>query len=63
MRHKEPEHVALYNFFLKSGAPKCCHTCEHYNDDGLCVTYNMEPPEEFAATEGSCDKWSAICPF
>jgi hypothetical protein len=48
---------------MRAGPPKCCHTCEHYGVDGLCVEFFMKPPEDFAATLDACDKWEAECPF
>ena len=58
-RHPEPLDVTLY----KAGPPKCCHTCEHYGNDGLCVAFFMEPPEDFAATVNLCPEWEVECPF
>ena len=57
MRHKEPSIVTVYRDCIKQGPPKCCHTCEHYGTDGLCIEFWMEPPEEFASTLNTCDKW------
>ena len=59
MRHPEPEIVTIY----KAGPPKCCHTCEHYGNDGLCVTFFMEPPAEFVAAVDLCPSWEIECPF
>ena len=47
----------------KAGPPKCCHTCEHYGVDGLCVEFFMTPPEEFVASIDACDKWEREIPF
>jgi hypothetical protein len=63
MRHKEPEVVTLYKEWVKAGPPKCCHTCEHYGTDGLCIEYWMNPPEDFAASVNACDKWQQEVPF
>ena len=63
MRHKEPEVVTLYKECIKAGPPRCCHTCEHYGTDGLCIEYWMNPPEEFAASVNACDKWQQEVPF
>ena len=63
MRHKEPEVVTLYKEWVKAGPPRCCHTCEHYGTDGLCIEYWMNPPEEFAASVNACDKWQQEVPF
>lgn len=61
MRHKEPEHVIAWR---NSRAPKCCHLCEHYRSDGVCVIFDMEPPEDYAA-HGSehCEHWIEMIPF
>jgi len=58
MRHPEPERVAMWRV-----APKCCHTCEYYNKDGVCLEHKSEPPEDFAATDGACPQWSLAIPF
>jgi len=63
MRHKEPEVVTLYKDWVKAGPPRCCHTCEHYGTDGLCIEYWMNPPEDFAASVNACDKWQQEVPF
>jgi hypothetical protein len=48
---------------MRAGPPKCCHTCEHYGIDGLCVEFFMRPPDDFAATVDACDKWEWEIPF
>lgn len=58
-RHPEPEIVKQW----RKPAPRCCHTCEMYGTDGLCTEFFMEPPEEFAATVGACDKWIIEIPL
>jgi len=55
MRPPEPEFVTLWR--NPPPAPMCCHTCEHYGVDGRCLEYFMDPPADFAATVGACDKW------
>jgi hypothetical protein len=63
MRPPEPEVVKIYKEWIKAGPPKCCHTCEHYAIDGLCIEFWMKPPAEFAAAVGECDKWQPEVPF
>ncbi len=63
MRHAEPEVVTMYKEWIKAGPPRCCHTCEHYGTDGLCIEFWMEPPPEFAASVGECDKWQQEVSF
>lgn len=58
MRHPEPEAIKKW----REGPPKCCHTCDSYDDQGLCLQYNHEPPEEFAASE-QCEHWLYAMPF
>jgi hypothetical protein len=62
-RPSEPEFLIQWREWDKAGPPKCCHTCEHYGVDGLCVEFFMTPPEEFAATVDGCDKWELELPF
>jgi len=63
MRQPEPEFLIQWREWEKAGPPKCCHTCEHYGVDGLCVEYFMHPPEEFANVVGECVKWEREVPF
>ncbi len=68
-RHPEPDFVTAYKEWLKAGPPKCCHTCDHYGHErygdkaGYCREFNMEPPEEFAATVDECGSWTQEIPF
>lgn len=62
-RHAEPDFVTDFKRWLAAGPPKCCHTCEHYGNDGQCVEFFMKPPAEFAAEVDACPKWEAECPF
>ena len=63
MRHAEPELITDYKRLIAFGPPKCCHTCEMYGTDGLCVEFFMKPPEEFAEAVGECPKWMREVPF
>ena len=63
MRHQEPEVVTIYRERVKTAPPRCCHTCEHYGTDGLCIEFWMQPPEDFASTVGECDKWQQEVSF
>ena len=63
MRQPEPEFLIQWREWDKAGPPKCCHTCEHYGVDGLCVEFFMQPPPEFAGAVGECDKWELEVPF
>jgi hypothetical protein len=63
MRHAEPQFLIDYREWMKAGPPKCCHTCESYGVDGLCVTFFMTPPAEFAEAVDLCPSWEAECPF
>jgi hypothetical protein len=58
-RPPEPEFVTIW----RAGPPKCCHTCEHFNQSGRCLEFDMEPPEDFAATKDACEMWSFDIPF
>ncbi len=62
-RHAEPDFVTDYKRWLAAGPPRCCHTCEHYGNDGLCTEFFMTPPAEFADTVGECPSWIQEVPF
>lgn len=63
MRHPMPIEVKNYYEAVKKGAPPCCHTCESYADNGICLEYHMTPPEDFAASIGKCPMWIGSIPF
>ena len=60
MRHPEPEIVRVWK--ARPSMPECCHTCDHYDADGVCDVHKAEPPEDFAATDKACPAWAFI-PF
>ena len=39
-----------------NGYPPCCFTCCHYKH-GVCILFDMEPPEDFAGDLNVCDKY------
>lgn len=59
MRHETPEIVTAW----RKGPPRCCHTCEYYNEAGTCVKFEQEPPEAYAATPDVCPSWMREVPF
>ena len=61
MRHEKPSIVVAWERGVL--APKCCHTCENYDEQGVCQVYIEEPPAEFAATQDQCDQWKMMIPF
>jgi hypothetical protein len=63
LRHQTPDKVKKYTRIMEQGPPRCCHTCEHYRDDGLCDVYRMTPPEDFAATDDACGDYLQEVPF
>ena len=62
-RPQEPKFLVDYREWVKAGPPKCCHTCEHFGNDGLCVNFFMEPPAEFAEALDLCPSWELEVPF
>lgn len=62
-RPPEPQFIVQWREWYEAGPPRCCHTCEQYGVDGLCVEFFMRPPEDFAATVDACDKWIEMIPF
>lgn len=66
MKHAKPEVVKSYDKIVDayhSGPPKCCHTCLHYANDGICLAFFMTPPEDFAASVDQCPDWEVDVPF
>ena len=62
-RPQEPKFLVDYREWVKAGPPKCCHTCEHFGNDGLCVEFFMAPPAEFAEAVDLCLSWELEVPF
>lgn len=62
-RHKEPAKVTAWYRGAPGQIPKCCHTCEHYNQYGNCDVYAMQPPADFAEAEDQCEAWVQEIPF
>ena len=64
MKHAEPQAVMTYRRMLKDPYPRCCHTCDHYQDSGECRRYHSAPPADFAATIPTlCEGWEEELPF
>jgi hypothetical protein len=63
MRHKMPDVVRIYKQSMDLGAPKCCHTCDFYQKDGVCEKHDAIPPEDFAAKLNACPDFWAEIPF
>ena len=61
MRPPEPEFVTAWR--NQPPAPKCCHTCEHYQVNGQCDKHETEPPSEFTIMLNACPDWMQECPF
>jgi hypothetical protein len=63
MRHKEPQHVTIWRDKVASPQPRCCHTCDWYEADGVCGKHLQRPPEDFASAVDSCPDWLMEVPF
>lgn len=61
MRHQKPDFVIEWERSVP--APRCCHTCENYDAQGVCAVHNEKPPEDFASSLGVCDIWEEVIPF
>jgi len=48
---------------MRAGPPKCCHTCDHFDQSGRCLVFDMTPPEDFASTVDACEQWIMELPF
>jgi len=62
-RPAEPQFLLDYRQWVKSGPPKCCFTCDEYDEAGHCRKFEMRPPDEFAASVDACDQWIMMIPF
>lgn len=63
MKHPTPPAIKQYYEHFGRRPPECCHTCDFYQDDGVCSVFNMTPPEDFARSEGECPEWVELIPF
>lgn len=62
-RPPEPEIVTAYRATTKVEPPKVCHTCDHYQQNGLCREFGETVPEAFAAAPDVCQLWEEELPF
>jgi hypothetical protein len=66
MRPKAPQFLIDWQHYLekkRGGPPKCCHSCDYYDENGKCEKFDAEPPVEFLGTENACDVWLEVIPF
>ncbi len=65
MKPKAPQF--LIDYYLKSLRglpPKCCHSCDHYDNNGKCTEFDAVPTDEFLVTQGCCIDWvEVVVPF
>lgn len=59
-RHPKP--LILIEYENKK-RPRICHTCEFYDENGVCLNFAAEPPKEFAETDGACAHYDGSVPF
>lgn len=64
MRHPEPQWLIDWRAEYEKGPPRCCHTCEAYDETGRCTYFDMVPPEDFAGDrQAQCPQWLFAVPF
>ena len=66
VRPAEPEYLQRWRKAreILGELPKCCHTCDFYEEDGGCYRFKQKPPEEYAAYGSKdCDKYIEEAPF
>lgn len=64
MRHPEPQWLIDWRNEYEKGPPRCCHTCEAYDESGRCTYFDMVPPAEFAGDrQAQCSQWLFAVPF
>ena len=62
-RPPEPEFIVQWREWMRAEPPKCCHTCDHFDQSGHCLAFDMTPPEDFASTVDACERWLMELPF
>ena len=55
-RHPPPKHYTDW-LELAAKVPRICHSCDNYNSSGICLKFDMQPPEDFAGTLDACTEW------
>lgn len=58
-----PEPPGFVKDFYDARQPRCCHTCDFYDEDGFCQHFKERPPERFDQQQNLCEKWMQIIPF
>lgn len=56
-RENEPDFVRRWREFARLGPPRCCYTCDYFDQSGVCEMYNETPPEEFTRAVDRCEHW------
>ncbi len=59
----EPQAVVLFRARKKEPVPRCCHTCDNYNEAGWCAMFDLKPPDEFTHAFNECPDWIEEVPF
>lgn len=62
-RPTEPEFLIQWRVWYQAGPPKCCFTCDEYDDAGHCGKFETVPPEDFAKSVDVCAQWVKRIPF
>lgn len=45
----------LYEMSCQQPLIVCCHTCEKYMENGICLRFDTRPPDNFVEKVGGCD--------
>ena len=62
-RPPEPEWLVQWREWIRAWPPKCCFTCDRFDQSGHCLAFDMRPPEDFAGTVDACERWIMEVPF
>lgn len=63
MKPKPPQFLVDYLQNVRGGPPKCCASCDYYDENGKCEKFDAVPTDEFLVTEGRCVDWIEAVPF
>ncbi len=67
MRHEAPAELTAYEEWIegirRAGPPHFCHNCDHYDKNGQCIIFSIEPPKEYTDVQNDCQHWCEEIPF
>jgi len=65
-RPPKPQHLVQWLKMREAlgPEPQCCHTCDHFTEDGRCELAGEAPPIDYINNgSAECEQWEQPIPF